>query len=489
MMQDRRPFADILDECLDRVLFMGEDAETCLADYPDHISELRESLMTAGALRGAATALQPSTAGRRASRQRFLEALDKRRNARPWWRPSWAGVLVGTWPRLAATVGVFVAVLAGTGTGTAFASQSAIPGDALYPVKQVVEQTELALASGNQAVQVRTDLLNTRVQELAAVTQLHRDQFVPGLVQQISAESDQINQMTAEPVTQAIEHISSGNGGGGGPAKGGGAGPKDVTQVSVSSVLALNAQLDRLKERIASMQGKAKNPHVQQALSQALAHLEENQKSLNAVLDRADSLLQQTSGQGNGTQSSGAIAGGTPSALGTGSGTTGTATPAPSASPSSGPPKTSDGNSGQGNSSQPATERIVGRIEGVVISADRGGAQVDIQLRLDDGSVRDIHVNSSSQAHVGQGRAAKLADYALGARVEALVTRKGGAVRALHILTPGQGASDGHSDTSGGPTSSGTPTQARGVPGSSGPPSEHAQVTPTIERGKGQRQG
>jgi hypothetical protein len=98
MMEGHRTFADILDECLDRVL-MGESVEACIAEYPEHADELRESLMTAGALHRTAFAIRPDLDKKRASRQRFLEALDKRRNARPWWQAAGLGALLGTWPR------------------------------------------------------------------------------------------------------------------------------------------------------------------------------------------------------------------------------------------------------------------------------------------------------------------------------------------------------------------------------------------------------
>lgn len=80
------------------------------------------------------------------------------------------GRLVGVRRRIAATAGA-ATLLLGSGSGVAVAASSdALPGETLYPVKQLVENVRLALPGGSEAaVERRLALALTRLDEAAAL--------------------------------------------------------------------------------------------------------------------------------------------------------------------------------------------------------------------------------------------------------------------------------------------------------------------------------
>jgi len=142
----RNGFDVVLDECITRII-RGEALEDCVARYPDYGSELGTHLRVAVRYRQAFAftprgeakartrrALQQSLGASRASGRGLLRALFTPTPVR--WAASLAAVLT------AALVTV---------SGTAYASQDTIPGDALYPVKTAVEAIQLALAPTEEA--------------------------------------------------------------------------------------------------------------------------------------------------------------------------------------------------------------------------------------------------------------------------------------------------------------------------------------------------
>ncbi len=75
-------FEQILDSCIDR-LNRGENLEACLTDYPQHASEL-EPLLQAMSTTRQAYAFSPSADAKREARQKFLAALEQRRQPGVW---------------------------------------------------------------------------------------------------------------------------------------------------------------------------------------------------------------------------------------------------------------------------------------------------------------------------------------------------------------------------------------------------------------------
>jgi hypothetical protein len=75
-------FEKTLDSCIDR-LNRGESVEACMADYPQYASELEPLLQAMFTTRQAYT-FSPSPKAKREARQKFLAALEQRRQPGVW---------------------------------------------------------------------------------------------------------------------------------------------------------------------------------------------------------------------------------------------------------------------------------------------------------------------------------------------------------------------------------------------------------------------
>lgn len=273
---NERTYSDILDECLGRVLARGESIEACVADYPAHAAGLRHDLSLATDVREAA-AFQPDADRKRIARMRMLDALD--RKARPSllsrWNPLRA--MPSAVPRLAAVAAALAIALIGGGTGTVLASTGAVPGDALYPLKRAAERTQLALSfTDAREANLRERFLDRRVEELDTVTETGRERFVPELAAQIGRHAERASALASAPVDAAV------------PGQSGEAPARDVVEVPVEALAALNARLAQLEGQIDQLLARIDNPSAQQALTQAKTTVGTNREAVGRVLDRAD---------------------------------------------------------------------------------------------------------------------------------------------------------------------------------------------------------
>jgi len=159
-MKKGRELDNILDECLERILFRGETVEQCLESYPEQAGELEPLLRTAAVTREA-TDVRPRPEFRERARCQFQAAIrdmaiQKERRSFGW-LPQWATVVVA----------VVVLVVAGGG-GTVAAAQNSMPDGTLYPVKLTAEKVRIALTPselGKAELYVR--LADRRVAEIA----------------------------------------------------------------------------------------------------------------------------------------------------------------------------------------------------------------------------------------------------------------------------------------------------------------------------------
>jgi hypothetical protein len=101
-------FDRILDECIDR-MNRGEGLADCLSDYPAYSERLRPLLQSMHDVRKTYV-FTPSADAKRAARQRFHAALDKRRQA----APAWSFLRVVSRPVVWATVAAVVLAIVGT---------------------------------------------------------------------------------------------------------------------------------------------------------------------------------------------------------------------------------------------------------------------------------------------------------------------------------------------------------------------------------------
>ncbi len=152
-------FATVLDECLDR-LKAGDSISACLERYPEHAEELEPLLETAQLTAPLRFTEPPRPQALARGRQRFLTKaarLHAQRQARE--RPLvdrlrdffTAGLTRPVWGRAVVAI-VVVLLLFGAVSGVVVqAAASSLPGDPLYPVKQVTRQVQLLTALNPQA--------------------------------------------------------------------------------------------------------------------------------------------------------------------------------------------------------------------------------------------------------------------------------------------------------------------------------------------------
>jgi hypothetical protein len=159
-MGKEKEFNDILDECLDRLMFKGDTVEQCLADYPQYADELKP-LLEASLVTSQISSLEPDQEFKAKARNELFgvlrEAEEKRSRSlfRFGWQPRWAGV-----------VAVIAVLLIATGS-TAAASTGSMPDDFLYPVKRATEQVQLAFTFTNLGkAEAYARMANRRVEEI-----------------------------------------------------------------------------------------------------------------------------------------------------------------------------------------------------------------------------------------------------------------------------------------------------------------------------------
>jgi hypothetical protein len=157
-MKASKEFDNILNECLERLLFRGETIEQCLQSYPEQAAELKPLLETALVAKKA-SAIQPRAEFKARARYQFRSALQEiaSRGSRPFW---------GWFPRWA-TVVTIVLVLLLVGGGTVIAAGNSMPDNTLYSVKLATEQVRLVLTPSQMGkARLCAELADRRVAEI-----------------------------------------------------------------------------------------------------------------------------------------------------------------------------------------------------------------------------------------------------------------------------------------------------------------------------------
>jgi hypothetical protein len=197
-MKRDREFDEILNECIEQV-FKGEPIEACLATYPEHAAELKPLLQTALDTRQAA-AIMPRPEFRQRAAYEFQAAVrnlgQKRRKGFRWQ------------VRLVTALSVIVIILM-AGTGTVAAASNSLPDQALYPVKLVTEDVQVALTpSALGKAELYAEFADRRVEEIVVMAD-------EGKVKQVEKATARMNDhlaaianlslATSEPVASVEE--------------------------------------------------------------------------------------------------------------------------------------------------------------------------------------------------------------------------------------------------------------------------------------------
>jgi hypothetical protein len=170
----RNNLTDILASCLDSIERGERTVEECLALYPEHREELKSLLSTVVFVRER-TGFSPRPGYRPVSRARLLGRLVPHRSAAlrepaPRTQPIFSKRFAMLW------AAVFVLVVSLLGGGTAYASNSALPGDALHPVKLSIEDARLFLAGDAEDVSLAAGFAQIRLEEMKSLIELNREE-------------------------------------------------------------------------------------------------------------------------------------------------------------------------------------------------------------------------------------------------------------------------------------------------------------------------
>lgn len=149
---------NIVNECLERVVFRGESKEEVLKSYPDYATELKPLLEMALAVKRVA-AISPREEFRARARYEFHQALAAKRSEK-------RSFLTNLMPRWAAALSIALAVLLASG-GTVAAASNSMPDSVLYPVKLATEQARMTITfSEIGKAELYAELTDKRVDEI-----------------------------------------------------------------------------------------------------------------------------------------------------------------------------------------------------------------------------------------------------------------------------------------------------------------------------------
>ena len=190
----------VLHESLD-LMEQGESIEKILVRYPDVASGLRPFLETAAQL--ATLAPQPSLAAKQKSQKAFL-AHAKSLNVAPAQPSSWYRLRQILLPL--ASLALVVILFGATAVSV---SGSAIPGDALYPVKRIVENVRLNWANDVEEATVLTDQYREeRIREVQSLLRTGRTEEMSFQGEVEAVQADQWTIATIEVLLNAETDIT-----------------------------------------------------------------------------------------------------------------------------------------------------------------------------------------------------------------------------------------------------------------------------------------
>ncbi len=203
---------DILANCIDEILAGKCTLEDCLARYPNLNDELRPLLEIATGIQPERTT--PSLEFKQRARNRLLEAMEPAPT-----RTKHVGAGIFGWLRPLAparasplVVTIIILTLLIAGSTTAYASQSSLPDDTLYPVKTGVENIQLALTFSPEArASLHLRLAQRRIEEVVAQSSLGRDistSALEAIAIQIDAAISEIDRLLPEGTKILLSQLS-----------------------------------------------------------------------------------------------------------------------------------------------------------------------------------------------------------------------------------------------------------------------------------------
>ncbi|MBI2864654.1 MAG: hypothetical protein HYX94_08855 [Chloroflexi bacterium] len=255
---------DLLADCLADIRAGRATVEECAAAHPSAGEELRALLTVALAI-PTLPAVTPDLSFRVRGRASLIAAINAEKNTVTGSSSQRYGSLrIGGWvlpmqPLLrrmempALVIAIVIAFTAATGGGAAFASQGALPGEALYPVKTAVEQIQTALAFGDEA----------KAETHIALAEKRASEIEKALQRQNTAASDTAAEAFVKEVAEADQRLTTAAGSG-----------KDVSKL----LARLKDNLARHEKVLAGIGGRAPE-QARDALARAAAATEKGLKN------------------------------------------------------------------------------------------------------------------------------------------------------------------------------------------------------------------
>jgi hypothetical protein len=251
---------DIVAECVEEVRSGRSTIESCVARYPKMGERLRTLLEIV--VRLGPDEVTPSPEFRRRAGESIYG--DSRRvssassaRLRLWPRSAWAGVAVSVLAGL---------IIVGGTAGTAYAAQSSLPGDVLYPVKTGIENLQMAATFGPAAkARLHVKLAQRRIDEVVQQAELDRN-LEPQALDTIGKQLD-----------SAIKELAN-------------SGDTEATLDTLSRMSATT-----LHQQLELTQSLVKSPQSRQALEQAIDDIRRANIIARVAYANQDFLKQQPS--------------------------------------------------------------------------------------------------------------------------------------------------------------------------------------------------
>ena len=186
------------------LLRQGTTVEDCLARYPEQSDELKPLLQSITLPQTGGSSQVPATTRARI-RGRVMSAWDQRYSARqsPWG-------LFSAVPRRAMATVLLALVLTIGGAGTMLAAQDSVPGNPLYPVKQLQEETRLWFARSPEVkAAMYTQFVRERANEIRQLAEMGRSGPVTIAVTRMESHIAEVSRLARENLASQPERTQT----------------------------------------------------------------------------------------------------------------------------------------------------------------------------------------------------------------------------------------------------------------------------------------
>jgi len=172
---------EILIQCIEDIKAGKASLTDCLERYPDMRQELEPLLRIALSIKEPSD-IKPSDAFKVRARVNLMDHIyasqSKQRSIQPVQQASFRHFWSTGWARAVAISVVVILCISAAGTGTAYASQSSLPGDTLYSVKLGTEQLQRLVTFDDTAeIELELKFADTRLNEMESIAAKRPDKI------------------------------------------------------------------------------------------------------------------------------------------------------------------------------------------------------------------------------------------------------------------------------------------------------------------------